>query len=87
MFSGCYNLNAVNFSSFTTENLKNINGMFSDCEYLRNIDVRNAIFSTLESYDGVFDGSYATPTIYVKNEEVRNKILTNMLPTAYVEIA
>ena len=39
MFGGCYNLRNIDLSSFKTQNVTDISGMFCDCYNLTNIDL------------------------------------------------
>ena len=81
MFYYCNLLTSLDLSNFDTSNVTNMNYMFYYCYVLETLDISNFDFTKVTSFSSMFANcgkSLSSPTtVYVKDEEAQNWILTN----------
>ena len=67
MFEGCTNLTNIDLSSFNTQNVTNMEGMFFNCSNLTNIDLSSFNTQKVTKMSGMFDGCYNLKEIILNN--------------------
>ena len=63
MFESCISLTSLNISNFNTNKVIDTTNMLIECGNLDNIDFSNFNTTSLEFYDGMFDGLPKNGTI------------------------
>ena len=77
MFAVCSNLTSLDLSGFDTSKVTNMNSMFDGCTSLNFLDIRNFDFSRVGSkYNGMFNNVPTNCEIIVKNDTVKNWLLS-----------
>ena len=56
MFAACVMLSSLNISSFNTENVTNMQGLFYDCNRLTSLNLSNFNTSNVKNVEGLFAG-------------------------------
>lgn len=79
MFQNCYALKEIDASSWITTNLTKINQMFYNSAGLTYIDFRNADFSNVTNYAGIFNGVLSEGTI-VAADDTQKSWIKSLLP-------
>lgn len=76
-FYGCSKLKTINLSNMDTSNMASMNGTFTGCTSLELLDIRKFDFSGITTILNMFVNVPVNCKIIVKDDTVRNWILTN----------
>ena len=75
MFYNCKSLKSINLSSFNTNNVTDMNEMFSGCESLESIDLSSFNTNNVTNMNGMFYGCESLKIENIKIKKNEEKIL------------
>ena len=75
MFSGCSSLTSVDLSLYITNNIKNYEGLFYNCQTLIYADISSFNHNNLSNSKlSIFDDNYSSNITIIINNDFLNKI-------------
>ena len=79
MFQGCSNITEIDFSGFSTSNIKNMGKMFSQCSSLKSIELSNFDISNVETMEFMFYYCSSLTSLNLSSFNIEKaKIIRNM---------
>ena len=78
MFNKCKNIININFVSFNTERIKNMNYMFSDCSNLNRLDLSSFHTKNVINMENIFSNNIKLENLIFTFEELKEEIKNNI---------